>query len=361
MRRVTQLAAVVLSGSLGMASLAACGSTSDSGSTAGAGSSASAGASGGGLKVGMAYDIGGRGDQSFNDSAARGLDQAKSTLGASVKELSAGANETDADKTQRLKDLAGAGYNPVIAIGYSYAGSLATVAKEFPNTKFAIVDSTVDAPNVTNLVFTEEQSSYLVGVAAALKSKSHKIGFIGGVNVPLINKFEAGFTQGVKDTDPSATVTPQYLSQPPDTKGFSSPDLGKAAAQGMLDKGIDVVYAAAGSSGNGAIEAVAGKSGAWAIGVDSDQYNQDALAKNKAVILTSALKNVDVAVLDYIKSFKDNTLKTGTVTFDLKTGGVGYSKSNPAFASDAATIAKIETAKQAIIDGKVTPPTTVKK
>ncbi|AXI77914.1 BMP family lipoprotein [Peterkaempfera bronchialis] len=359
MRRVTKLAAVVLSGSLGIASLAACGSTSDSGTKSGASSSASAGSGSSGLKVGMAYDIGGRGDQSFNDSAARGLDQAKQELGAQVKELSAGANETDADKTQRLKDLAEAGYNPIIAIGYIYAGPLDKVAKQYPNTKFAIVDSTVDAPNVTNLVFTEEQSSYLAGVAAAVKSKTHKVGFIGGVNVPLINKFEAGFTAGVKATDPSAKVTAQYLSQPPDSKGFTSPDLGKAAAQGMLDKGIDVIYAAAGSSGNGAIEAAAAKK-AWAIGVDSDQYKQDALAKNKDAILTSALKNVDVSVLDYIKSFKDGSLKTGTVTFDLKNNGVGYSTSNPAFSGDAALVAKVEEAKKAIIDGKVTPPTTVK-
>jgi basic membrane protein A len=358
LRRVTKLAAVVLSGSLGIASLAACGSTStDSGSSSG-GSSASAGAGGGGLKVGMAYDIGGRGDQSFNDSAARGLDKAKSELGADIKELSAGANETDADKTQRLKDLAEAGYNPVIAIGYSYAGALTKVSKQFPNTKFAIVDSTVDAPNVTNLVFTEEQSSYLVGVAAALKSKTHKVGFVGGVNVPLINKFEAGFTAGVKATDSKATVTVQYLSQPPDTKGFTSPDLGKAAAQGMLDKDVDVIYAAAGSSGNGVIEAAAAKK-AWAIGVDSDQYNQDALAKNKSAILTSAIKNVDVAVLDYIKSFKDGSLKTGTVTFDLKSEGVGYSTSNPEL--DSATKAKLDEAAKAIADGKVTPPTTPKK
>ncbi|MFJ6214478.1 BMP family protein [Streptomyces sp. NPDC092296] len=359
MRRVTKLAAVVLSGSLGMASLAACGSTSDTDSNA-SGGSASAGSGGGGLKVGMAYDIGGRGDQSFNDSAARGLDKAKTDLGAQVKELSAGATETDTDKTQRLKDLADAGYNPVIAIGFSYAGPLEKVAKQYPNTKFAIVDSTVDAPNVTNLVFTEEQSSYLVGVAAAVKSKTHKVGFIGGVNVPLINKFEAGFTAGVKATDPSATVMTQYLSQPPDNKGFTSPDLGKAAAQGMLDKGADVIYAAAGSSGNGAIEAAANAK-AWAIGVDSDQYNQDALAKFKGSILTSAIKNVDISVLDYIKSFKDGKTLTGTQTFDLKRDGVGYSLSNPALKDDAATVAKIDAAKKAIIDGSVTPPTTVKK
>ncbi|MFF4649522.1 BMP family protein [Streptomyces sp. NPDC001380] len=359
MRRVTKLAAVVLSGSLGIATLAACGSTSDSSSTTSPSGSAGAGAAGGGVKVGMAYDIGGRGDQSFNDSAARGLDQAKQQLGVATKELSAGANETPADKTQRLKDLAEAGYSPIIAIGFSYADAVKTVAKEHPNTKFAIVDSVVDAPNVTSLVFTEEQSSYLAGVAAAAKSKTHKIGFIGGVNVPLINKFEAGFTAGVKATDPSATVTPQYLSQPPDFKGFTSPDLGKAAAQGMLDKGVDVVYAAAGSSGNGAIEAVAAKK-AWAIGVDSDQYKQDALAKSKDAILTSAIKNVDVAVFDFIKSVKDGSAKTGTVTFDLKSGGVGYSKTNTA-ALDAATVAKIEKAKQDIIDGKVTPPTTVKQ
>ncbi|NEC93405.1 BMP family ABC transporter substrate-binding protein, partial [Streptomyces sp. SID12501] len=139
------------------------------------------------------------------------------------------------------------------------------------------------------IVFNEEQGSYLAGVAAAKVTKTKTVGFIGGVETPLIKKFEAGYIQGVKDTDPSVNVLPQYLTQPPNFDGFSKPDLGKAAAQGQLDKKADVIYSAAGLAGSGAIEATAAK-GKWAIGVDSDQYNQAGLAKYKDSILTSVTK-----------------------------------------------------------------------
>ncbi|MGW6918161.1 BMP family lipoprotein [Kitasatospora sp. NPDC054939] len=318
MRRSTKLAAVVLSGSLGMASLAACGAKSTDNTSAGSS------ASNGGIKVGMAYDIGGRGDQSFNDSAARGLDKAKAELGVGITEADAKTGEAEADKETRLKNLVSSGYNPIIAVGFVYQQAVEKVAKDNPNVKFAIIDSAsqTQPANVTSLLFAEQEGSYLAGVAAALKSKTKHVGFIGGVQSELIKKFEAGYKAGVKSVDPNIAVETTYLTTPPDFSGFNSPDKGKEAAQGQLDKGADVIYTAAGSSGNGAIEAVSNKPGSLAIGVDSDQAAQPALSKYKNVILTSMVKNVDNAVFSYIKSIKDGSPITGTKSFDLKTDGL---------------------------------------
>ena len=326
MRRMRgiRLAAGLLALGLGMAG---CGGD-DTGSTGGGGATTSGGAAT--IKVGLAYDIGGRGDQSFNDSAARGLDKAKSEFGIEVKELEAAANETDAQKEDRLRQLAEGGYNPIIAVGFAYAKAVGAVAKDEPDIKFAIIDDftegTDTGPNIANLTFAEHEGSFLVGVAAALKSTSGKVGFIGGVNVPLIQKFEAGFTAGVKAAKPDATVESKYLTQPPDFTGFNDPAKGETAANGMFDAGVDVIYAAAGGSGNGVFKAAKAK-GKLGIGVDSDQYNQPALADVKDVIITSMLKNVDVAVYDFIKSVKDGNFKAGNQVYDLKSDGVGYATS----------------------------------
>ncbi|MFE3637273.1 BMP family ABC transporter substrate-binding protein [Streptomyces cellostaticus] len=349
MRRVAKLsAAVVASAALAMTATA-CGSTSSDNSS----SSSSDG--GKGVKIGLAYDVGGRGDRSFNDSAARGADKAKDEFGGSIKELTAKTSDTEADREQRLSDLADAGYNPIIAVGYAYAPSMTKVAAKYPKTSFGIVDSVVDAKNVDSITFTEEQGSYLAGVAAALKTKKDHVGFIGGVDVPLIKKFEAGYVQGVKDTNPKVKVDTQYLSHGSDTSGFASPDKGKAAAKGMLDNGADVIYSAAGSSGNGAIEAVNGVKGAWAIGVDSDQYNVPGLAKYKNSILTSMVKNVDVGVYDFVKSVNDGKPLTGTNSYSLAKDGVSLSTSG-GFIDDIQ--AKLDTAKKKITDGDVKVKTT---
>jgi len=357
LRRIAKIAAVVLSGSLGMVSLAACGSNSTSSSapssSAAAGSSSAAGAS---LKVGMAYDVGGRGDFSFNDSAAVGLDKAKSEFGLTTKEIQAGTSDSDADRAAKLDQLAANGYTTIVAVGFNYAAAVKTEAAKYPNVHFAIVDdSSNTAANVTNLVFTEEQSSYLAGVAAALKSKTNTVGFIGGVDVPLIHKFQAGFQAGVKSVKPNDKILVKYLTPAGNFAGFSSPNLGLAAAQGQLSQGADVIYAAAGSSGNGSIQAVAAKKGTWAIGVDSDQHNLPGLAKYKDSILTSAVKNVDVAVYDYIKSVKDGAPLTGTQVFSLAKGGVGLATSG-GFIDDIKT--QLDAATKAITDGTVKVPTT---
>ncbi|MER7959449.1 MULTISPECIES: BMP family lipoprotein [unclassified Streptomyces] len=308
------------------------------------------------IKVGMAYDVGGRGDNSFNDSAARGLDKAKADLGVETKELTAKTGETPADREQRLTSLAEGGFNPVIGVGFAYKDAIDKVAAKFPKTTFGLVDSVSDVKNVDSIVFTEEQGSYLAGVAAALKSKDGKIGFIGGVDTPLIKKFAAGFQQGVKDTKPDASVTIQYLSTGTDFSGFGAPDKGKAAAKGMLDKGIDVIYAAAGGSGAGAIEAVAAKPGTWAIGVDSDQAKDPALSKYAGSIMTSMVKNVDTGVFELIKSVQDGKPATGTHVYSLAENGVSLTTTG-GHLEDIQP--KLDEAKKKIIDGQIKVNTTL--
>ncbi|KIE26371.1 ABC transporter substrate-binding protein [Streptomyces sp. MUSC 125] len=351
MRRVAKLSAASIATAALALTATACGSTSSDNAS----SSSSSSGGGKGVKIGLAYDVGGRGDRSFNDSAARGADKAKSEFGGSVKELTAKTSDTEADREQRLSDLADAGYNPIIAVGYAYAPSMTKVAAKYPKTSFGIVDSVVNAKNVDSITFTEEQGSYLAGVAAALKTKKDHVGFIGGVDVPLIKKFEAGYVQGVHDTNPKVKVDTQYLSHGSDTSGFASPDKGKEAAQGMLDRGADVIYSAAGSSGNGAIEAVHGVKGAWAIGVDSDQYNIPGLAKYKNSILTSMVKNVDVGVYDFIKSVHDGKPLTGTNTYSLGKNGVSLATSG-GFINDIQS--KLDAAKQKIVNGDIKVKTT---
>ncbi|GAB1327934.1 BMP family lipoprotein [Streptomyces sp. NPDC093260] len=350
MRRVAKLSAACIASAALALTATACGSTSSDNA-----SSSSSSDGGKGVKIGLAYDVGGRGDRSFNDSAARGADKAEKEFGGSVKELTAKTSDTEADREQRLSDLADAGYNPIVAIGYAYAPSLTKVAAKYPKTTFGIVDSVVNGKNVDSITFTEEQGSYLAGVAAALKTKKDHVGFIGGVDVPLIKKFEAGYVQGVKDTNPKIKVDTQYLSHGSDTSGFASPDKGKEAAQGMLDKGADVIYTAAGSSGNGAIEAVSGVKGAWAIGVDSDQYNIPGLAKYKNSILTSVVKNVDVGVYDLIKSVHDGKPVTGNSVYSLAKEGVSLSTSG-GFLTDIQP--KLDAAKKKIVDGSTKVKTT---
>ncbi len=339
MRRVSKIAAVgVVSAALALTATA-CGSSSTSDS----------GKSGKGKGVGMAYDVGGRGDHSFNDSAARGMDKATKEFSLGDKEQTASNGETESDREERLDQLAGAGYNPVIAVGYTYGDAVTKIAKKYPKITFGLVDSVVDLPNVDSMVFSTEQSSYLAGVAAALKTKTGKVGFIGGVHNTLIGTFQAGFDQGVKDTKPTVKVTDQYLYET-DTRGFNDPTTAAAKANGMLDQGIDVIYSAAGLSGDGSIQSVGGKPGTWAIGVDSDQYQDPALAKYKNQILTSAVKNVDVAVYDLIKSVHDGKAKTGTNSYNLANGGVSLATSGN-FLSDIQ--AQIDAAKQKIVSGAV--------
>ncbi|WP_082552998.1 MULTISPECIES: BMP family lipoprotein [unclassified Phycicoccus] len=348
-----KVAAVV---SVAALTLAACG---DSGSDQPSGSASSSGSGStkkSDIKVGMAYDVGGRGDQSFNDAAAAGLDKAKSDLGVEVKEAAAVNGENEAAREERLQQLVDAGYTHVVAVGFAYAASVGKAAKANPDVHFAIVDDASDdskGANVDQITFAENEGSFLVGAAAALKSKAKHIGFVGGVNVPLIKKFEAGYIAGAKAVNPSIKVDSQYLTQPPDFSGFGDPAKGKTAAEGMFQGGADIVYHAAGGSGGGVFTA-AKAAGGLAIGVDSDQA-LTAPADVRSVIMTSMIKKVDVAVFDFIKSAADGTEKTGNNVYDLKAGGVDYSTTGGQI-DDIKS--KLDDYKQKIISGEIKVPTT---
>ncbi len=362
MRRSSKIAALVIAGAL---ALAGCGS---SGSSSGSSSSASADvcktAKGSGPKVGVAYDVGGRGDQSFNDSAYRGLQQAVKDLDATCIEAKATPDDNDTIRAQRLATLAKAGYNPVIAVGFLYSPAAAKVAAQYPKTDFAVVDgyaNFVNKPflslkNLSDLVFSAEQSSYLVGVAAALKTKSKHVGFVGGIHGDLIKTFEAGYEAGVKSVDPKIKIDVQYLTEDQnDSKtGFENPAGGKDAASAMYEAGADVVYHAAGKSGLGVFQAAeAAGTGKWAIGVDSDQY-LTAPAGQKKHILTSALKRVDSALFNYVSDFKNGKTLNGEITNDLKSNGVGITYSG-GFIDDIKP--QLEAAAAKIKSGAIKVPT----
>ncbi len=349
MRHTMKVAAVVSAAAL---ALSACGS-SDNGTSGGSTSATSSGKT---VKVGMAYDVGGRGDQSFNDAAAAGLDKAKAELGADTKEAAAVTGEPESAREERLTQLIDAGYTSIVAVGFAYAEAVGKVAKANPDVHFAIIDDASDASkgaNVAQLTFAENEGSFLVGAAAALKSKAGHIGFVGGVQVPLIKKFEAGYKAGAQAVNKSIKIDVKYLTQPPDFSGFGDPAKGKTAAEGMYQAGADVVYHAAGGSGAGVFNA-AKAAGKMAIGVDSDQAANPQLAAVKDVIITSMLKKVDVAVYDFIKSEAAGSFAAGNKVFDLKAGGVDYSTTGGKIDDIKA---KLDAYKQDIISGKITVPT----
>jgi len=281
------------------------------------------------VSVGLVYDIGGRGDQSFNDSAAAGFDQAIAEFGITGSEASA---NNDGSNREELLNLQADQSDLVFGIGFLFAEPMTNAATASPDVNFAIVDdSSVDLPNVAGLVFAEEQGSFLVGVAAALKSEAGHVGFIGGVNTDLIQRFEAGFVAGVQAIDDTITIDRQYITEPPDFAGFNDPASGKVIAQSMFEGGADIVYHAAGGSGNGLFQAAkefseAGGTKVWAIGVDSDQY-LTAGEDVQEYILTSMLKRVDVAVYSTMEAQVNGTFQGGPNVFDLSVDGVGYSTS----------------------------------
>lgn len=299
--------------------------------------------------IGIAFAIGGRDDNSFNEAVLRGANQAAKESDLTVDYATARHGETHADRVQRLTTLASEGLNPVIGVGYLYDDAVTEVAKQFPDTTFGVVDAEAEGGNVYGMLFAEHEVSYLAGVAAALKTETGRVGFIGGVRNPLIQKFEAGFTQGVHDTDDTVDVEIEYLYANDDA-GFT--DVAKAAekADGMLARDVDVIYTAAGQSGAGSIQEVAGVDGAWAIGVDSDQYRQPGLVEYQDAILTSAMKRVDVAVHDLVRSVEEGEPLSGTHVYDLAENGVALATSG-GFVNDISP--EIEKATRRIIDGDI--------
>lgn len=265
------------------------------------------------IRIGLVLSVGGRGDKSFNDSAYRGLIWARDRLNVKVTE---GQPKQMAEDETYLRTFAEEGYDLIIAVGFLMKPALTKVAKEFPEKKFAIIDEVVDLPNVASLVFEEHEGSFLVGALAGMKTKTNKIGFIGGMDVPLIHKFEVGFTEGVKYTNPDAEIFIKYTGSSSDA--FHDPTKGKQLANTLYNKGVDIIYHAAGSTGNGVIAAAA-ENDKFAIGVDSNQNYM-----KPGHVLTSMVKQVDVAVFEIIKDVKQGEFRSGIHRFGLENNGVTY-------------------------------------
>jgi basic membrane protein A len=351
---MTKAAALLLAGSMALAACASDEETGGSG-TEGGGSASEE------VKIGLAYDVGGRGDRSFNDSAFAGVEAAVEELGAdpaeAIQEVS--PNDDGSNRAELLSNLAEQGFNPVIAVGFAYDEVIGEVAPEFPDTVFAQVDGSnadgAKGDNVTGLLFAEHEGSFLAGVAAALKSSTGTIGFVGGVDTELIQKFQAGYEAGAKAAKPDIQIISQYISPAGDFSGFGDPARGKIVAQGMFEAGADIVYHAAGGSGQGVFEAAAAAQGR-AIGVDSDQYNTVDDPALQAVIMTSMLKRVDNAVAAFIADHNEGNAEGGTdVINDLSTEGVGLSTTG-GFIDDIQ--ADIDGFRQQIVDGEIEVPTT---
>ena len=257
------------------------------------------------------FDLGGKFDKSFNEAAFNGAERWKAETGGTYKELEM---QDEAQREQALRRLAEAGSNPVVMTGFAFGDVLAKVAPDFPDTKFAIIDMVVDQPNVKSVVFNEHEGSYLVGMMAALASKSGTVGFIGGMDIPLIRKFGCGYAQGVKAVNPDATVVLNMTGTTP--TAWNDPVKGAELAKAQKAQGADVIYAAAGGTGIGVLQTAADE-GILSIGVDS---NQNYMHPGK--VLTSMLKRVDNAVYEAFK--EGEALTPGFNVMGLDNDGVGY-------------------------------------
>ncbi len=264
-------------------------------------------------KVALMLARGGLGDKAFNDSANEGLQRAAQELGAEVITFDYDEENVEANIRQAAED----GYNLIIGLGSENSQAIATVAKEFPETKFAIIDATAEGENVTSVSFSELEGDFLAGALAALMSNSGKVGYLGGADVTVIRRIQFGFEQGVKYVDPDTEIVVQYITGKDDFSGFAKPEEANAIAAQMYADGVDVIYAAAGGSTLGAIEA-ARTAGKPIVTTGSDQRY---LAPE--VIATSRTKNMDEAVFMLVQLFKENMLESGTISLNYKNGGIG--------------------------------------
>ena len=319
-----------------------------------------------GVSVGLVFDIGGEGDQSFNDSAAAGLARAAEELGVSTSKVS--PNDDGSNRAELLQ-LQADSSDIVLAIGFLFEGDAATVGAANPDTAFAVVDSSMldfgqDPPApyadiIAGLVFSEEQGSFLVGAAAALKTETGTIGFIGGVCCfGLIEKFEAGYIAGAKAVNPDIEIISEYITEFPNFDGFNDPASGRETALAIFEQGADIIYHAAGGTGAGLFTAAkehteATGSKVWGIGVDSDQYNT-VDADVQEFVLTSMLKRVDTAVFEIVKAHIEGTFGAGETRYDLSVDGVGYSTSG-GYVDDI--LDQLEDFKAQIINGDIVVPT----
>lgn len=263
------------------------------------------------LKVGLVLSTGGLGDKSFNDSAYRGLEMAKKDLGIDFKYVEP---KNSLEDEEFLREYAEAGYDFIIGVGFPMRDAIENVARDYPELKFAMIDNTTSEENVKNLLFRESEGSFLMGALAAMMSKNGVIGFVGGIDIPLINKFKDGYEEGAKYINPEIKVLSAYIGG---TSAFSDPLKANEMATMQIKQGADVLYHAAGGSGLGVLEA-AKDNGIYAIGVDSDQ--DDFV---KGTVLTSMMKNVDIAVYNTVQSILNNEFTGGDFYYGLEEGGVG--------------------------------------
>ncbi len=259
----------------------------------------------------LIFDLGGKFDKSFNEAAFNGAERWRTETGGSYREIEM---QSEAQREQALRRLAESGSNPIVMTGFAFGDVLNQVAPDYPDTSFAIIDGFVEQPNVRAILFSEHEGSYLVGMMAAMASQSGTVGFVGGMDIPLIRKFACGYAQGVKAVNPDATIVANMTGTTP--AAWNDPVKGAELAKAQISQGADVVYAAAGGTGIGVLQAVADE-GKLAIGVDS---NQNYL--HPGSVLTSMLKRVDNAVYDAFTAGAE--LETGIVTMDLASEGVGY-------------------------------------
>ena len=311
-----------------------------------------------GLTVGVVFDVGGRGDKSFNDGAYLGASRAERELGVRVRFIEPGEGS---DREAGLRLLAAEGMDIVIGVGFIFTDDLTALAKEYPNVAFAGVDYSVQTdaagnvipppPNLAALKFREEEGSFLVGALAALVGKSKKVGFVGGMDFPLIHKFEVGYRAGVKHVCADCTIVSQYAGVTPEA--FRNPGRGKELALSQYQQGVNVIFHASGSTGLGVFEA-ARTTGKLAIGVDADQQSEA-----PGHILTSMVKGVDEAVYQAVKWVKEGTFKGGVYQLGLKQQGVGYifDDNNRALIPDSVR-ARVEALRTEIVEGRITVPST---
>jgi basic membrane protein A and related proteins len=333
--------------------------------TAACGGAAPGGGGGGGggdqgITVGMALDVGGLGDKSFNDAANRGLQAAiqEGLVSEENTELLE-ANQTGSNRDENIITLADQGFDLIIGVGFAFSEQVAEIAPDYPDTSFAIVDGFAtfvneDATNIADLTFREQEGSFLVGAAAGLKTETQTVGFLGGQEgTGLIERFQAGYEAGVAETCADCEVLVEYIGD--STQAFVDPTRGEALSAKMYDQGADVVYHAAGQSGLGLFKAaVEAGPDAIAIGVDSDQY-LTASEEEKPHIMTSMLKRVDTAVHDAIADEADGSFEGGLQVFGLAEEGVDYADSNPQLLTEDIQ-AQLDEFKQQIIDGEITVP-----
>jgi basic membrane protein A len=287
---------------------------------------------------------GGLGDKAFNDSANAGLQKAASSLGAETKTFP----YQDGDpQLQAFRQAAKDGYNPIIALGSENAKALTTVAAEYPKLSFAIIDTTATGANVTSVVFIETDGDFLAGALAALLSPNGKIGYLGGADVTVIRRIAFGFLQGVTYVDPQAQVDMKFIAGKDDFSGFAKPDVARQMTTAMYAAGDEIIYAAAGGSGLGAIDA-AKAAGKPIITTGSDQRW---IAPD--VVVTSRTKNMDAAVSSLIQQFVQGKLQPGTITLDYKSGGIGMAPLSDTLVS-AALKAKFEQIRSDLEAGKIT-------